>query len=176
MSTPGHDGVVQALELLLDDDTDAVVREEWAALRDSGLPSQADHTGETNAPHVTVLATERLPAADDDLRSALAPLLPMPVRLGPAIAFPGRRIVIARLVVVDPALLRLHEVAVSTSRAEPTPLTAPGRWVPHVTLARGVPLDRVGEALSLVRAPGHDGAATVLRHWDSDARRTTTLT
>jgi 2'-5' RNA ligase len=167
---------MQALELLLDGATDAVVREEWAALRESGFPSQADHTGETNAPHVTVLATERLPAGDEDLGEVLAPLLPIPVRLGPAIAFPGRRIVLARLVVVGPELLRLHEAAVSTSRAAPTPLTTPGRWVPHVTLARGIPLDRVGEALSLVRAPGHDGTATLLRHWDSEARRTTTLT
>ena len=144
---------MQALELLLDDDTDVVVREEWATLRDSGFPSQADHTGATNAPHVTVLATEHLPVDDEALGSALATLLPIAVRLGPAIAFPARRIVLARLVVVDPALLRLHEAAVSASRAEPTPLTAPGRWVPHVTLARGIPLDRVGEALSLTRAP-----------------------
>jgi 2'-5' RNA ligase len=169
-------GGMQALELLLGDDTDAVVREEWAALRESGFPSQADHTGETNAPHVTVLAAERLPVGDEELGSALAPLLPIPVRLGPAIAFPGRRVVLARLVVVDSALLRLHEAAVSASRAEPTPLTAQGRWVPHVTLARGIPLDRVGEALTLVRAPGHDGTATLLRHWDSDARRAAALT
>lgn len=167
---------MQALELLLDDDTDAVVRGEWAALRENGLPSQADHTGETNAPHVTLLATERLPVTDEELGSVLAPLLPVPVRLGPAIAFPGRRIVLARLVVVDTLLLRLHEAAVSASRAEPTPLTAPGRWVPHVTLARGIPPDRVGEALSLARAPHHDGTATLLRHWDSDAKRTTALT
>lgn len=166
---------MQALELLLDDDTDAVVREEWAALRDSGLPSQADHTGETNAPHVTVLASDSLPATDDGLATALRPLLPVPVRLGPVIAFPGRWAVLARLVIIDSLLLALHDAAVSTSRAEPSPLTAPGRWVPHVTLARGIPLDRVGEALALVRAPGHDGTATLLRHWDSDARRTTAL-
>ncbi|KRE42939.1 2'-5' RNA ligase family protein [Knoellia sp. Soil729] len=167
---------MQALELLLDDDTDAVVRAEWAALRESGFPSQADHTGETNAPHVTVLAADHLPATDDEIGPALASLLPMPVRLGPAIAFPGRRIVLARLVVVDLRLVQLHDAAVRVSGANPTPLTAPGRWVPHVTLARCIPPSRVGDALALLRVPGHDGTAAVLRHWDSDARRTTTLT
>ncbi len=169
-------GGMQALELLLDPGTDDVVRGEWALLGDAGLPSQADHTGETNAPHVTVLATERLPAGDDELAAALSPLLPLPVRLGPAVAFPGRRVVVARLVVADAALLHLHASAVAASGAEPTPLTSPGRWVPLVTLARGIPAERVGEALALLRAPGHDGTATVLRHWDSDARRATSLT
>lgn len=168
-------GGMQALELLLDRDSDDAVRREWAALREAGLPSQAEHTGETNAPHVTVLAAERLPATDEELAASLVPLLPMPVRLGPAVAFPGRRIVLARLVVADRALLHLHATAVRVSGAEPTPLTSRGRWVPHVTLARGIPADRVGEALALLRAPGHDGTATVLRHWDSDARRATSL-
>lgn len=167
---------MQALELLLDPETDDVVRREWAALHQVGLPSQADHRGETNAPHVTVFATEHLPATDIDLAAALSPLLPLPVRLGPAVAFPGRRVVVARLVVPDADLLHLHAAAVAASGAEPTPLTNPGRWVPHVSLARGIPTDRVGEALALLRAPGHDGTATRLRHWDSDARRATELT
>ena len=168
-----HDGAVQALELLLDDDTDAAVREEWAALRHSGFPSQADHTGETSAPHITVLTTTHLPAGDDEIGAQVGPLLPLPVRLGSVIAFPGRRVVLARLVLVDPALLHLHEVVVSAGRAEPTPLTAAGRWVPHVTLARGLPADRVGEALMLLRSRDHEGTAVSLRHWDSDARRAT---
>ena len=47
---------LHALELLPDDDGEAAVRADWQALRDAGLPSQLDHAGETNTPHVTVVA------------------------------------------------------------------------------------------------------------------------
>ena len=163
---------MQALELLLDEETDDAVRREWSTLRRAGLPSQADHTGASNAPHVTVLATDELSASDDELGGSLAGVLPLPLRLGPVVAFPGRRLVLARLVIADAALLCLHAVLVDTSRAAPSPLTVPGRWVPHVTLARGIPMGDLGAALSLLRAPGLDGSATAVRRWDSIEKQT----
>ena len=45
---------MHALELLPDDAGRDVVRRDWQALRDAGLPSQLDHRGATNSPHVTV--------------------------------------------------------------------------------------------------------------------------
>ncbi|KGN41482.1 2'-5' RNA ligase family protein [Knoellia aerolata] len=163
---------MQALELLLDDDTDDAVRREWLTLSRAGLPSQADHTGGTNAPHITVLATDDLPASDEEVGASLTGLVPVTVRLGPVIAFPGRRLVLARLVVADAMLLQLHATVVAASRAAPSPLTTPGRWVPHVTLARGIPMGDLGAALSLLRTPGLDGSATRLRRWDSVERKT----
>ncbi len=163
---------MQALELLLDDDTDDAVRREWTTLSRAGLPSQADHTGASNAPHVTVLATDHLLVSDEELGEALSGALPQPLRLGPVVALPGRRLVLARLVVADAALLALHAALVDGSRATPSPLTTPGRWVPHVTLARGIPMGDLGAALSLLRAPGLDGSATRLRRWDSVERQT----
>lgn len=165
-------GRMQSLELLLDDDTDATVRAEWSVLREAGLPSQADHTGVSNAPHVTLLVTEHLPTADDDLASELGPMLPLKVRLGPVVAFPGRRLVLARLVLVDEPLLRMHAAALGRSRASATPLTANGRWVPHVTLARGIPEEDAARALALRWAPDLDGTVTQVRRWDSTARET----
>ena len=47
---------LHALELLPDDAGCDVVRRDWQALRDAGLPSQLDHSGTTNAPHLTLLA------------------------------------------------------------------------------------------------------------------------
>jgi 2'-5' RNA ligase len=166
---------MQALELLVDDDTDDAVRREWSALSRAGLPSQADHTGATNAPHITLLATDELPARDEELAAALSGALPLALRLGPVVAFPGRRLVLARLVVADAALLELHSAVVTASRAVPSPLTTPGRWVPHVTLARGIPMGDLGAALSLLRAPGLDGSATRLRRWDSVAKQTSAV-
>lgn len=163
---------MQALELLVDGETDAAVRREWSALSQAGLPSQADHTGATNAPHITMLATDELPAPDDELAIAMAGALPLPLRLGPVLVFPGRRLVLARLVVADVALLQLHATVVAASRAVPSPLTTPGRWVPHVTLARGIPRGDLEAALALLPSPGRDGSAMRLRRWDSVARRT----
>ena len=163
---------MQALELLLDEETDDAVRREWSTLRRAGLPSQADHTGASNAPHVTMLATDRIPATDEELGAVVAGAVPLTLHLGPVVAFPGRRLVLARLVVADAALLELHSALVDAGRATPSPHTAPGRWVPHVTLARGIPMDELGAALSLLRAPGFDGAATRLRRWDSVAKQT----
>lgn len=163
---------MQALELLLDDATDDAVRREWTVLSRAGLPSQADHTGASNAPHVTVLAADELPATDEELGAAVAGVLPLTLHLGPVVAFPGRRLVLARLVVADAALLGLHAALVTAGRGAPSPHTTPGRWVPHVTLARGIPMDDLGAALSLLRAPGLDGTATRLRRWDSVEKQT----
>ena len=41
-----------------------------------------------------------------------------------------------------------------------------------MTLARGIPLDDLGAALSLLRPPGVDGTATRLRRWDGVAKQT----
>lgn len=163
---------VHSLELLLDDVSDAAVRAEWQVLRDAGLPNQADHTGATNAPHVTLLVTESLPATDEDLGTVLGPMLPLPVRLGPVVAFPGRRLVLARLVLVDEPLLRLHEATLRHSGATATPLTAPGRWVPHVTLARGIPEEAAARALALRWTSDVAATVTGVRRWDSVARET----
>ena len=56
---------LHAIELLPDDAGRDVVRRDWQALHDAGLPSQLDHRGTTNSPHVTVVAAPALTAADD---------------------------------------------------------------------------------------------------------------
>lgn len=47
---------VDALELRLSVPDEALVRGVWDALRDAGLPSQADHRSPSNAPHITLTA------------------------------------------------------------------------------------------------------------------------
>lgn len=169
---------MQSVELLLDPATDAAVRAEWAALSAAGLPSQADHRGETNAPHVSVAVAQRFPPESEDALGRAAGSLPLVVRLGAPVLLGGRRLVLARLVVVDRPLLDLHASVASAlvGAVGGSPHTAPGRWVPHVTLARGIPLEGLATALGTLRegygaVPDLDGKATALRRWDSDAGR-----
>ncbi|WP_235497386.1 hypothetical protein, partial [Aeromicrobium sp. Leaf272] len=51
-------------------------------------------------------------------------------------------------------------------------LTLPGRWTPHVTLARRLGDEQLAHALDLLAGIPSElaGAPAALRHWDSDAK------
>ena len=52
------------------------------------------------------------------------------------------------------------------------PLTSPGRWVPHLTLARGVSDEQLPDALKIVStARPVKAVALRLRRWDGDNGR-----
>jgi hypothetical protein len=129
-ATPYGRGM-RTVELLLDDELDGVVRALWDRLAAAGLRSLAAHPHPTNRPHVTLAAGDVLPAALD------LPL-PIPVTLDGAVAFEGRSAVLAWRVRPSPQLLAV-QAAVWRAMADPNPLHEPGRWVPHVSLARKVP-------------------------------------
>lgn len=177
--------MVQSVELLLDDDLDARVRRQWRALADAGLPSQARHTGASNAPHVTLaVASGVSPAHEDRLADAVTDAgLPMPVLLGGLVLLGRHKHVLARLVVPSADLLDLQARAAGAwaDALEVPVTTAAGRWVPHVTLALHLTDTQVGQALTALRgAPaepsaswqGDEGHATAVRRWDSEARET----
>lgn len=163
---------VVSLELVFDDASDAAVRSEWDALVAADLPSQARHTGESNRPHVTLLVRPGLSGRDF---SSLSAGLPLTLTLGAPLLFGiGRSRVIARSVIPSRALLdlhaRVHELAGSGDDA---PHSLPGAWTAHVTLARRVPLERVGEALAVLAEAGEPElvvTATGIRRWDSAAK------
>lgn len=166
----GHAGRMQSLELLLDAATDDRVRRAWARLADAGLPSQADHRGASNAPHVTLLAAGgiRIPAAAEGV--------PLPILLGsPVLLGGGERRTLALGVVPSRALLDLHAALWETLRPEdPAPHSAPGRWTPHVTLARRLPVGELGRAFeALGDLSDSEATAVALRHWDPATRRVT---
>ena len=173
---------MQSVELLLDPATDAAVRAEWAALSAAGLRSQADHRGETNAPHVSLAVADHFPAEGEEALVGAVATVPFPVRLGALVVFGSRRLVLARLVVVDRPILDLH-AAVAAALAGATggsPHTATGRWVPHVTLGRGIPADGLATAVRALReedgaVPDLVGLATVVRRWDSEDKRAWTV-
>lgn len=174
---------MHSIELLLDAATDTAVRDQWQALRAADLPTQADHQGATNAPHVTLAARPLFDDSADERLAGVFAALPLPVDLGSLVVFgaPPRGLVLARLVVVTSALLDLHArvhealgVAVGDARH-----TTPDHWTPHVTLAhRMTPeqLARALEALDDAGSPALEGATlTSGRRWDGTAKVVTPL-
>ncbi|WP_210649226.1 2'-5' RNA ligase family protein [Nocardioides sp. SYSU D00065] len=156
---------MHALELLPDEAGRDVVRRDWQALRDAGLPSQLDHRGATNTPHLTLIAAPSLgPLEEQRAVELLGPLLPVEVRAAGIALLGGARVTLVRLVDVPDPLVR----AVLDLRAAVTEPQHPG-WLPHVTLARRVPRADVPRALDVL---GHDDVVlslSGLRRWDPDA-------
>ena len=150
---------MHALELLPDDAGCDVVRRDWQALHDAGLPSQLDHRGATNSPHVTAPA-----------RDLLVPRLPVAVRAGGIGLLGGSKVALVRLLDVPDDLVR----AVLDLRAGVAEVQHAG-WLPHVTLARRISRVDVPAALQVL---GHDPVVltlTSLRRWDPEAGIVTTL-
>lgn len=162
---------LHALELLPDAAGEESVRRDWQALRDAGLPSQLDHRGTSNGPHLTLVAAPALGPEDDERAvTLLAPLLPVEVRIAGIALLGGSRVTVARLVDVPDELSR----AVLDLRREVADVQHPG-WLPHVTLGRRIPRAQVPAALAVL---GHGDVALrldTLRRWDPDAETVTTL-
>ncbi|NYE35695.1 2'-5' RNA ligase [Nocardioides cavernae] len=162
---------MHAFELLPDEAGCELVRRDWRALRDAGLPSQLDHRGTTNSPHVTLAAA---PAIGEELARAAAGLLaghlPAAVRTSGLALFGDRRVTLVRLLTVPDAMTR----AVLDLRAA-VPDVAHLGWLPHVTLARRVEPADVARALAVVTRPDEPLSLTTLRHWDPDAGIVTIL-
>lgn len=172
--------MTQSVELTLDAGADRAVRELWARLAEAGLPTeQRPAPSPSHRPHLTLFAADRLDPEADAALPALLAGLDLPLRLGGLLAFGPRRgsVVLARQVVVDRPLLDLQTAVASLCGADPDGHFGPGRWTPHVTLARRVP---VGQLSAVVQALGDLPELTAVsrrcRRWDSELRATWELT
>lgn len=156
---------MHSLELVPDAAGCDVVRTDWQALRDAGLPSQLDHSGTTNSPHLTLVAAPVLRPEDEGRAVELiGPLLPLEVRVAGIALLGGTRVALVRVVDVPDQLVR----AVLDLRAGVPDVQHPG-WLPHVTLARRIRRADVPAALEVL---GHGDVALglgTLRRWDPDA-------
>lgn len=164
---------LHSLELVPDEAGRASVRALWDALRDAGLPSQADHTGASNQPHVTVVEAEGLglpDAAIDVARARLRGMLPVTATARGVLLLGGEKVTLALAVDLDDDLVR-RVLAVRVQ----VPDRAHRGWLPHVSLARRVPRDRITEALDVVGTPEIELRLTEVRRWDPDKGHVTTL-
>lgn len=156
---------ITSIELLLDDVAEARVRAEWDALAAAGMSSMAPHASPSNRPHVTLLA--RSTRVAHPLRLG-AVVLPLPLALGPPLLLGhGDRRVLARSIVPTAALLALQAAVLGAAgEGDEGPHFAPGRWTPHVTLARRIRLVDLPGALDLL-GPPIDAQGVALRRWDA---------
>lgn len=175
---------VHSIELLLDETTDRAVRDSWQVLADAGLPSLAHHSGATNAPHVSVSVAAGFDDRADPRLRRIASALPLPVAFAGLIVFgrPPRGLVLARALVPTADLLDLHrDVHESVGGAAPVDHAAPGRWMPHLTLASRLSPDQLALAVEVLSEAEEAEEATdagrvstsrlvSMRRWDSDAK------
>lgn len=163
---------LHSLDLVPDEPGRAQVRELWERLRAAGLPSQADHRGASNQPHVTVVEAEELPDdAVDVARARLRGLLPTTVRAtGHLLLGAGSRTTLAVPVELDDDVVR-RVLAVRVQ----VPERSRTAWLPHLTLARGLPRADVPHALEVLGAVDLTLTLEGVRRWDPDRGHVTTL-
>ena len=168
--------MTHSIELLLDEHSDPRIRHLWAALHEAGIPSAAAIRSSTNRPHITLLAAGRIAPAVDRELAALADRFPIPCVIGAPLVFGTGRFTLTRMAVSSAQLLALqadvYERCLPHLSAEPFPHSAPGQWVPHVTLGRRLTSAQVGGSLDLreMTAPEIVGELIGLRRWDGDQR------
>ena len=168
--------MTQSVELALDAGTENAVRGQWALLAEAGLPTeQRVQPSPSHRPHVTLFAADALDAAGDDQLPSLLTGLDLTVRVGAVLLFGPRRgaFVVVRQVVPSPELLAVQAAVATLCGADPAGQFGPGRWSPHVTLARRVRTDQVSAVLAaLGDVPDLEGRSQRCRRWDSDRRET----
>jgi hypothetical protein len=164
--------MTQAVELLLDPESDAAVREQWDLLEQAGLPSRARHGSPTNRPHVTVVGVADVPAeGEEPVARACVDRLPLEVRLGAPVVFGADPVVLVRLVIPTAGLLDLHGVVARLVGVAPGSRSAPGRWTPHVTLSHRLPRAQLPRALEVLPVEDRALVLDAARRWDSEAKR-----
>jgi 2'-5' RNA ligase len=132
--------MAQALVLLFDPSSEAVIRDVWAQLELAGVPSLAGRTHRRHRPHISLSVAERIEIGQlEGGRERLAATYLDVTLYAPAV-FP-RTGVLYFTVVPTLALLRLHDEVhadLCHSMVSPRDLYAVGAWIPHCTLARGL--------------------------------------
>lgn len=185
--------MAHSIELLLDEESEGVVRRQWRMLADAGLPSEhrSGRTGtSSHRPHITLLACAEIPVyTATGLTPVLDQALPMPLVLGAPMLFGSAKVGRAGLILVRQVLasVELLQLQQQVQHACPEPLGdnfSAGRWAPHVTLARRLRPDQLPAAVQvLARSGASNGSprelsarAVSCRLWQSDAQLVRSLT
>lgn len=161
--------MAHSIELLLDDGADAEIRRIWSELATTSVrPARG-------RPHITMTVAHRISGKVDPLLAPVSQRLPFRLVIGAPLLFGTGPFVLALLAVPNTELLSVHaqvnRVAAPHLQPAAADHTLPGRWTPHVTLARGVTSENIGSALAIVAdLPALDAQVAGLRRWDGDQR------
>ncbi|MBZ5736277.1 hypothetical protein K8Z61_17420 [Nocardioides sp. TRM66260-LWL] len=165
---------VHALELVPDEAGRALVRAQWQALADAGLPSQLARPGVSDVPHATLVSGPELSQEALDVAIVrVGSLLPVTGRLSGLLLLGSTgSVTIARALELDDDVVR----RVLALRVQVPDRRFPG-WLPHVTLARRVPRADVPRALEALEAAPADEEIVLseLRRWDPERGRVTVV-
>lgn len=162
----------------MDPGAETAVREEWLALHAAGLPTELRLRADaSHRPHVTLFAGPSISVGTDAGLSRLVSGLALRVEIGALMLFgPHReRFVLVHQVVPTAELLELQAAVAEACGADPGGHFGPGRWSPHVSIARRVVAPQLPELLSTLAsrsAVGSRAEITGCRRWDSEVRRT----
>ncbi|MEU5790196.1 2'-5' RNA ligase family protein [Micromonospora purpureochromogenes] len=168
---------MRTVELLCSPPLEQAVRAAWDRLAAAGLPSLARNTHPSNRPHLTLASVEAFPpGAAERLAGLFDAALPQPVRLDRVEVLDGSAPLVW-LVRPTPELTALHAAVwdVLAGADGQNPWHAPGRWIPHLSLAlRFRDNDRrLARALACVDRPA--GEFVAARSYDGDTRTVSPL-
>jgi 2'-5' RNA ligase len=172
--------VAQSVELILDPSAEAALVAQCDRLAAARVakPQRSDPDGH-HRPHLTLYAADAIPEAAESALPEIVADLDMTVRVGAVMIFGPRNgvCILVRLVLASIELLELqHRIAVACE-ADPEGQFGPGRWSPHITLARRIPSDDVGKAVSVLGSRGElDARIQRCRRWDGNRRTAWWLT
>lgn len=163
---------MRTVELLCSPPLEQAVRAAWDRLAAAGLPSLARNTHPSNRPHLTLASVEAFPPGTADrLADLVDAALPLPVHLDRIEVLDGSAPLVW-LLRPSRELTALHAAVwdVLADAEGQRPWHAPGRWVPHLSLAlRFRDHDRrLARALAGVDRP--TGEFVAARSYDGDTR------
>lgn len=173
--------MVQSVELVFDEPADGEIRAQWDLLAEAGLASaRRSQPSDHHRPHITLYAAAALSTEADDRLPAIVAGLELEVRIAALMIFGPRRrsCVLVRQVVPSAELLALQSGVARLCAPDVSGPFAPGRWSPHVTLARRLRADQLSAAVQALASRPDELPATITRcrRWDGSGRRAWLLT
>jgi 2'-5' RNA ligase len=166
--------VAQSVELTLDSSAEAALVAQFDRLAAAGLarpkrPQPHDH----HLPHLTLYAADAIPEGAEAVLPGLLTKIHLTVHIGALMIFGPRNgeCILVRQVLASVELLELQQRVAIACEADPAGQFGRGRWSPHVTMARRVPTDHIGKALSVLGSRGElDATIARCRRWDGKRR------
>ena len=166
--------MAQSVELTLDAAAEAALVAQRDRLAAAGLdrPRRPEPHGQ-HLPHVTLYAANAISEAAEPALPEIVAGIELTVRIGAVMIFGPRngRCILVRQVLASMELLELQQRVALACGADPGSQFGPGRWSPHVTLARHLPIDHVVMAVCVLGSRGElDATITRCRRWDGQRR------